>query len=307
MEAPWPCLVGPTGVGKSEIAYEIAKKLGYEILSCDAFQVYKELAVGTAQPPLEWQKMVPHHLVGTRNPRENWSAGDFAREADAILREKQKQGVGVILVGGSGFYLRALITGPPVGPLSNPALREKVQKRVETLGLEGAHGWLKTLDVGAADRIHVNDRQRICRALEKALTPKPTADSDEPAPVSAVLLGVECGRDQLDVLLMQRCRKMWKEGLLEEAKSLQSLGLPAQHSVWKAIGYLEALAFLNRELSEAEALEKMFRRTRQYAKRQWTWFRNQHEVQWFQKNPEEPPKSLIEQLALQISRLRREK
>lgn len=217
-EPPLICIVGPTGVGKSEIAFEIAKKLGYEILSCDAFQVYEGLAVGTAQPLLEWQREVPHHLVGSRKPSDSWTAGDFSREASAILEERKKKRIGVILVGGAGFYLKSLLEGPPSGTAVDPKVREEVGEKVEAMGLAGAHEWLRKLDAPTAQRIHAHDRMRICRALEKALSPMGFTPK-EFEPVFAKLYGIECGREELDCLIKLRCQKMWGKGFWKKPKS----------------------------------------------------------------------------------------
>src|SRR5579859_4153210 len=127
-------LVGPTGVGKSEIAYHLALKLKAEILSADAFQVYKGLAVGTAQPSLSWQKKVKHHLVGTRDPVLGWSAADFAREAVQIIHAARKKAKKLMVVGGAGFYLKALVEGIPPGSSPSPETRQWISKEVERLG-----------------------------------------------------------------------------------------------------------------------------------------------------------------------------
>ncbi len=304
MEEPLPCLVGPTGIGKSEIAYAIAQKLGYEILSVDAFQIYMGLEVGTAQPSREWQKNVPHHLVGIRNPMESWNAGEFSREASSILKDKKRNGTGVILVGGSGFYLRALIEGISAAPSTNLELRAQILKKVENIGLAPAYEWLKTLDPGAAGKINLNDHYRICRALEKALNSDSILALIAAPRMNAVRFGIECPREQLDEVLKARCVTIWKNGILKEAEKLRSDNVPMEFSVWKASGYLEALDFIDKKISESEALEKMFRRTRQYAKRQWTWFRHQHKIKWFQRDMQKSLNSLINLLTSEIADLR---
>jgi tRNA dimethylallyltransferase len=304
LKVPWPCLVGPTGIGKSEIAYAIAQKLGYEILSADAFQIYKGLEVGTAQPPQEWQQKVSHHLVGIRNPRENWSAGEFAREAFSILKDKMRLGTGVILVGGSGFYLRALIEGIQAAPAMNLELRARVVEKVENIGLVAAHEWLKTLDPLAAGKIHPNDQYRISRALEKALSSPSSPILTQTPKVDVVLFGIDCPKKQLDEMLKARCVNIWKTGILTEAEKLRSDRIPFDFQVWKAIGYREALDFLDKKISETEALEKIFHRTRQYAKRQRTWFRHQHKIKWFKREKLNNLNMLIDQLASEMLALR---
>lgn len=273
-----PILVGPTGVGKSEVAFLLAQKLGAEIISADAFQVYKGLEIGTAQPSRVWQTKIPHHLTGIRDPNESWNAVEFARQASRILEEPKT----FLLVGGAGFYLRALVEGPPSGESPSSEVRQFIVDRVRELGNEGAWAWLKEKDPQAAQRLHPNDLKRICRALEKTFPSKPEPENYTPLGKDRVLfLGLERSRDKLDERLKARTRQMWSGGLLEETQSLMKAGLPTDHPVWAAIGYAEAEAFSKGEMTQEAALERIFRRTRQYAKRQWTWFRHQHDVQWF--------------------------
>lgn len=279
---PLPCIVGPTGVGKSEVAFRLAKRLGAEILSVDAFQFYRGLPVGTNQPPPVWMNEVPHHFIACREPDESWSAPQFAAAALRLLREKQEAGLPVVAVGGSGFYLRALLEGAPEGEAPDPGLRREVQERYERLGAEGAHRWLAELDAAAARRLHPNDAMRVKRAIEKALAPvaPSTAPVDAWGPGNARVFGLECSRERLDERLRRRTLVMWKGGVLEETRRLLDLKVPPEAPVWGAIGYQEGAEFLAGRLSENAALERMFRRTRQYAKRQWTWFRHHHGTQW---------------------------
>jgi tRNA dimethylallyltransferase len=274
--------VGPTGVGKSEVAFLLAKKLGLEILSADAFQVYNGLPIGTAQPPLDWQSQVPHHLVGVRDPKLAWSAADFAREAKKILAECASKGKRVIVVGGAGFYLKALVDGLPAGGAAKPEVRLMVLERVRELGNEKAHEWLNEVDPSAAKRLHANDTQRICRALEKALDPATPKDFEPVGSSRVVFWGLERSREALDRLIQKRVEYMWNGGLLAEAEQLEKLNIPPAHPIWGTIGYAQALEFIRGNITEKEAIEKIFRRTRQYAKRQWTWFKRQHQVEWIQ-------------------------
>lgn len=282
-----PIIVGPTGVGKSEIAYQLAQKLKAEIISADAFQVFSGMEVGTAQPSKEWQKKIPHHLIGVRKPSQNWNAVEFAREARTIIDQKAKQAKPVLIVGGAGFYLRALISGPPQGDAPSSQTREEVQSQVREMGNEKAHEWLANRDPKAAGRIHVNDTMRICRALEKTFTkPLPGAEplvASDYVPLGAEnvrFIGLERSRENLDLLLQSRATAMWDKGLLDETRNLLTGELPETSPLWGAIGYAEAAAFIRGEITQPEAIEKIFRRSRQYAKRQWTWFKHQHQVDW---------------------------
>jgi tRNA dimethylallyltransferase len=276
-----PILVGPTGVGKSEVAYHLALKLKAEIISADAFQVYAGTEVGTAYPPKEWREKVPHYLIGTRRPSETWNAVQFAQEAVTLLQKKKLENKKVLVVGGAGFYLKALVQGAPAGTAPDPEVREMVSAKVAEMGNEAAHDWLQSRDPEAAQRLHPNDLQRICRALEKTFTSDKEVPRFEPLGEGNVLfLGLERSRENLDRALLQRTQAMWEGGLLEETENLMALGLPEDHPLWGAIGYLEGAAFLRKKITREEAQERMYRRTRQYAKRQWTWFKHQHKVEW---------------------------
>jgi tRNA dimethylallyltransferase len=296
-----PILVGPTGVGKSEIAFLLAKRLKAEIISADAFQVYRGLEVGTAQPPKEWQKEGPHHLVGIRDPQENWNAVEFAREAKKAIEAISDRKNQVLLVGGAGFYIRALVDGAPSGAAPTPEVRALVLEKIRELGNEKALAWLKERNPARAEKLHPNDIQRICRALEKTYETTPEKIEYDPlGPEKVLFWGLERSKDKLDAILKDRAESMWRGGLLDETKKLMEKGLPFDHPIWGAIGYAEAQAFLKGEWGEALALERIFRRTRQYAKRQWTWFKHQHEVRWLNLDEFPNSKSVVNILEKEI-------
>jgi tRNA dimethylallyltransferase len=279
----YPVLVGPTGVGKSEIAFRLAKVLEAEILSVDAYQVYRDIPIGTAQPPIEWQHQITHHLIGCRESNKKWNAAEFAGEASKIISNSKSAQKQFIIVGGSGFYLNSLISGIPHGVAPSKEIRNFVSTEVEKLGNEKAYAWLKNRDPHAAQRIHVNDRFRICRALEKYFSPfspiknRPTSKNENDP--SFLFFGFERSKENLDKILKLRTDYMWANGLMEETQKLRKKS-DLKCSIWKAIGYQEMLAFLNQEISEIEAKAIIFRRTRQYAKRQWTWFKHHHSIEW---------------------------
>jgi tRNA dimethylallyltransferase len=281
---PWtriPVLVGPTGVGKSEIACHLALRLKAEVISADAFQVYRGMEIGTAQPPLAWREIVPHHLIGERSPEEPWNAVEFAQNARNIIDERLKNGKKLIIVGGAGFYLKTLVEGSPEGTAPQQRTRQRVMERTVGLGNEKTYSWLQKRDPETAKRIHPNDLKRVCRALEKTYDHVSTPRSLEPLGAKNVIfLGLERSRESLKQLLKIRAEKMWNTGLINETRLLLAMDLPSDHSIWGAIGYAEALGFLRGEITRDAALERISQRSRQYAKRQWTWFRNQHDVHW---------------------------
>jgi tRNA dimethylallyltransferase len=277
---PYPVLVGPTGVGKSEVAFQLAQEWDAEILSADAFQVYRGFPVGTAQPPLEEQQKIRHHLIACLDLSEKWSSVEFAKKSSAIIHELESRNQRIVVVGGSGFYLKSLVEGSPAGEAPSVELRSWIADQINERGPEKSYQWLAERYPEAAKRIHPNDIYRIGRALEKSYGTPAVRPAPAFRPDQFKFYGLERSRENLDLRLRERIDKMWGRGLLDEARFLRRSGISEDHPVWGAIGYQEADAYLSQKISEADAKEKLFRRTRQYAKRQWTWFKHQHSVQW---------------------------
>jgi tRNA dimethylallyltransferase len=276
-----PVLVGPTGVGKSEIAYHLAIRLNAEIISADAFQIYRGMEIGTAQPPLSWLKKVPHHLIGERFPEEQWNAVEFAQKARKIIDERMRKGKKLILVGGAGFYLKTLVEGAPVGTAPQPRIRQWLTERTAGLETEKVYAWLQERDPKTAKRIHPNDVKRVCRALEKTYDRiSPFVPFKPLGSKNVFFLGLERSRENLKRLLWNRAEKIWEGGLINETRELLGKNFPPDHPIWGAIGYAEALGFLRGKMTREAAIERISQRSRQYAKRQWTWFRHQHDVHW---------------------------
>ncbi|MGH7738634.1 MAG: tRNA (adenosine(37)-N6)-dimethylallyltransferase MiaA, partial [bacterium] len=205
---------------------------------------------------------------------------EFARRAAPIIADCRNRNKNIVVVGGAGFYLKALVEGIPDGEAPDPETRSWIEAQIEQLGSSKAHQWLKERDPQSADRIHANDLYRIGRALEKSYSAPalPAAPFFDPGLFR--FYGLEQARSHLDLKLKERTVTMWRSGLLDEVEFLKNARVTAAHPVWGAIGYREAADFLDRKISESQAKEKIFRRTRQYAKRQWTWFKRQHLVQW---------------------------
>lgn len=296
-----PILVGPTGIGKSEVAYHLALQCGYEIISADAFQVYRGMEIGTAQPSQVLQTKVNHHLVGIRKPQESWNAVQFAESAKKIIDEGRQNGQRFLVVGGAGFYLRALVEGPPHGGAPSPETRTMVMEKAGELGAEKAHEWLASRDADAAKRLNPQDLRRVCRALEKTFETITVEVKYEPlGPKNVLFLGLERSRENLDKLLRCRTEAMWRDGLLAETEKLMKLSLPVDHPALGAIGYTEASNYLQDRMTQEEVLERIFRRTRQYAKRQWTWFKHQHEVEWINLDNYSSMDSVVQMLREKI-------
>jgi len=278
-------IAGPTGVGKSEAAVLVAEEIDGEIISADSRQVYRGLEIGTAAPGRELLERVPHHLVSTRDPRQSWSAGDFAAEAARCIEAIASRSRIPIVTGGSGFYIRALTDGlfeePPVDPGERERVRAGLEARLREEGVEALWADLAALDPGWAEGIPATDTQRVIRGLEihalhgVPLTELQQRQKCEPfcdADWTQVLL--ERDRDVLYRRLNERVTALFEEGWLEEADRLRSGGVPVDAPGLTGLGYDLLYRHLDGELSRDETIEGIRKEHRNYAKRQLTWFRN---------------------------------
>ena len=284
-------LVGPTAAGKTALAVELAERLGGEVVSADAFAVYRGLDIGTAKPGPAEMRRVPHHLIDVADPRERYSAGMFARDADAAIAAIRARGRLPIVVGGTMFYVRALLRGLFPEPPRDEALRRTLDDewRRDPAALRER---LAELDPEAAGRLAPGDRQRILRALEVALVagrPMSALWREHPLPQArhlARLLGTAPGRPELHARIAARVDEMYARGLLGEVRGLLAAGVPPGAHALKAIGYRECLRVLAGEWTVEQARERTTAATRQLAKRQLTWLRGARGVEWLQTTGE---------------------
>jgi len=276
---PLLTVIGPTGSGKSALAVALARHFDGEIVNCDSLQVFRGFDIGTAKLPLADRLSPPHHLFDICSAAESFTAADFARHVKALLPEITARGRLPILCGGTGFYLRALLRGLSPGPATDPALRARLEKRVNLSRI------LARLDPEAALRIHPNHRNRVLRALEiRILTGRPShelfAQASDPLLGYRVLqLGLAPRREVLYSKLNDRSALMWQAGLPGEARRLLTL-YPPTAKPFAALGYKQALDYLSGRASEAEAIADLQLKTRHYAKRQLTWFRADPDILW---------------------------
>lgn len=276
-----PCLavVGPTASGKSDLALTLAKRYGGEIVNFDSVQVYRRFDIGTAKTPPAQRNGIRHHLIDHVEPGNDYSAGDFARDARALLEDMRIRAAVPVLVGGTGLYLEALLKGLFRGPQRNPDLRERLRLTAES-HTEG-YLWrlLRKLDPRAAEGIHRNDEPKLVRAIEVCLAgSRPMTeqwrDPGEPLTGFEVfLLGLDPCREALYDRIESRARRMFAEGLVEEVRDLRRMGIPRTAKPFGALGYAQCLRYLDGECSLGEAIESTALQTRRYAKRQMTWFR----------------------------------
>ena len=281
-------IVGPTASGKSGLAIELAEVLGAEIISCDSQYVYRRLDVGTAKPSADELARVPHHLVNVCEPTEQLSAGDYVRLAGAAIRNIRRRGRRVIVVGGTGLWLRALIYGVIDVPEAVPEIREALRREMESRGREAMFARLQDIDPEAAAAIDRNNGVRIVRALElfQLTGTRPSelwARHAFRQPLWRVrVFGLNPPRERLYERIEERTRQMFQSGLLEEARALAADGLAEAAAVKRAIGYPQAMAAVRGEMSVEAAIQETAKLSRHYAKRQWTWFRAEKAVEWLE-------------------------
>jgi tRNA dimethylallyltransferase len=286
---PYPlvAIVGPTASGKSDLALAVAERFGGEIVNYDSVQVYRGFDIGTAKLPPELRRSIPHHALDIVDPREVFTAGDYARRARAILAGIRERGRLPVLVGGTGFYLRALLDGLFRGPERDEALRRRLERRAARRPAGYLHRILKRFDAASARRIHPNDAPKLIRAIEVCLLEKkPMAElweqgRDALEGFRPLRVGLDPGREALLERIERRAERMFEQGLVEETRRLLESGVPRGAWPFGSLGYNEAIRELDGKLSRSEAIELTARMTRRYAKRQMTWFRREPGVEWF--------------------------
>lgn len=281
---PVVAIVGPTATGKTRVAIDLARETSAEIVSVDSMLLYRGMDVGTAKPTLEERAGVPHHMVDVADPDDPYDARRFAAEAARAIDAIRGRGHPVILVGGTGLYLRALLHGLAPAPGANPALRAELRALAERDGRAAVHARLRDVDPAAADRISPNDLVRMERALEAAAggTPMSTLQAGhgfEETRYDALIVALDRPGPELAARIEERARRMFEAGFVEEVRSLVARYGPALR-VLGAVGYKEVAWMLRENTSLSETMEAVARATRRYAKRQRTWFRSEAGVEW---------------------------
>jgi tRNA dimethylallyltransferase len=288
VEPPLVAIVGPTASGKSALALRLAEERGGEIVSCDSLQVYRGLDIGSAKPTLEERRQVPHHLIDVRDPDEDFSAADYARLSRAVVADITRRGRLPIVAGGTGLYLRALLTGLFEGPSRDEALRARLEAMADRFGDPRLHRVLQCVDPASAARIHPSDRLRIVRAVEvfratgRPLSEQHREGSDPLRGYRVLVAGLAPEREELRRRVVERTRAMFDGGLVDEVRALRARGYGPALRPLRAIGYRQAADVLEGRLTADQAREAVVLETMQYAKRQRTWFRHQAPVRWFE-------------------------
>ncbi|MCB1113883.1 MAG: tRNA (adenosine(37)-N6)-dimethylallyltransferase MiaA [Chlamydiia bacterium] len=290
-------LAGPTATGKSALGMELAEQMNGEIITADSMQVYKGMDIGTAKATLEERQSIPHHLLDIRNVDEIFNVVDFYYEARQSCMHVLSNGKVPIVVGGSGFYLRSLIYGPPSGPPSVPELRKEIEEEFDRMGPEFMYQKLEQLDLEYAHTITKNDRQKIVRALEiiqltgKKVSRHSWKERRKPQNYDFRCWFLHRPKDILYRRIEKRCDDMIELGLIDEVRDLKEKGLLKNSSASQAIGYKQTLDYLDSDQSK-EAFETFVREfkkaSRHYAKRQLTWFRKESMFRWLDLDLHDP-------------------
>lgn len=280
---PVVAVVGPTAVGKSDLAVALAQSVGGEVVNTDAMQLYRGMDVGTAKHPVDERVGVPHHLLDLLEVTQGASVAHFQRLAREVIAQCRARSVVPVLVGGSALYTRAVLDRFDF-PGTDPAVRERWQQRLDRVGAEALHRELREVDPEAAGQILPGNGRRIVRALEVVeLTGRPfsaTLPRQEYVDPATVQIGLDCPRDELDRRIEARVRRMWDAGLLDEVRELERQGLREGLTASRALGYQQVLAHLAGECTEQEAYEATVRGTRRFARRQDSWFRKDPRITW---------------------------
>ena len=286
MKSSLICILGPTAVGKTEIAIQVAQRLNAEIVSLDSRQIYRGMDIGTAKPTPDQRGAVPHHLIDCVEVDQPFSVAEYQQLADVAITEIHGRGKRTMAVGGAGLYFRGIIDGLFDGPGADTDIRAKLQREADEHGNTALHERLRRCDPAAADRVHPNNLVRVIRALEiYELTGKPISTlqgqwkkSEPRYPFRA--FGLNIAREMLYRRIEDRADRMVEAGLIEEVKWLLDQGYPRNCVAMKSFGYKELIEYLDGKRTLDEAIALLKQNTRRFAKRQLTWFRNDPRIEW---------------------------
>lgn len=299
-------LTGPTASGKTAVGVALARRLGAEVVALDSMTLYRGMDVGTAKPTLDERQGVPHHLIDVLDPWEAASVAAYRAWAAEAVAAIESRGKRVLFVGGTALYLKALLRGLFDGPGADPDLRRELEAEAARSGDAAVHARLSAVDPVSAARLHPNDRRRVVRALEVvAATGRPLSawqtGHDRPAPAGVAVFSLGRPRDDLRVRIDRRVVAMFDGGLVDEVRALTRGPRPWHPVPAQGVGYREAADLLAGRLSYAEAVERVQARTRQFAKRQGTWFRGLAEVRPCPLSGDDSPEETARRLAGRIN------
>lgn len=282
------CVVGPTACGKTRLGVLLAQKYNGEVVSCDSMQIYRGMTIGTAAATPDEMKGIPHHMLAVADPEESWSAARYAEAATPVVEDIFARGKRPILVGGTGLWLDALLRGHRFAPgRAGSAVRTHLETRLAEDGIGPLLEELRRVDPVSAEKLHPSDEKRILRALEvfretgQTISAHDAAERALPPKFPSVKIGLRfADREDMKALIDRRVDAMVENDLLDEVRALLDRGLPRSATALQAIGYKEFAGVLEGEKTEAEAIDEVKLRSRQYAKRQLTWLRRDESIHW---------------------------
>jgi tRNA dimethylallyltransferase len=292
-------IAGPTAVGKTAVAIELAKLLKTEIISADSRQFYREMAIGTAKPNEDELSQAKHHFINSHSITDNFSVGDFEKQGLALLQDIFQKHDTAILVGGSGLYIKAICEGFDELPSASSEIRDRLNQAFNDKGISYLQGQLKDADPVYYNQVDLNNPQRLIRALEVfEATGKPFSSYRKAItnrrPFHTIKIGLDLPRDILYQRINQRVDAMIDQGLIEEVRSL----LPFRHyNALNTVGYSELFDYIDGKTDLYTAIELIKQNTRRFAKRQLTWFRKDKDITWFVKDAPALIDSILEKLS----------
>ena len=276
-------IVGPTAIGKTALSISVANHFNAEIISCDSRQFYKEMTIGTAVPSIKELNSAKHHFIQNRSIFEEYSVGEFERDALATLNQLFTKNDVVVMVGGSGLYVDAVLNGLDDFPDVDPEIRKQLNQQLETFGIENLQRQLKEKDVETYNSIAIENPHRLIRALEICIgTDLPYSSfknkPKSPRNFTSIKIGLNADRELIYNRINQRVDLMIQEGLLEEAKKIHP---HKDLNALQTVGYRELFSFFDGEITKEFAIEEIKKNTRRFAKRQLTWYRKDDSITWF--------------------------
>ncbi|GAB4072655.1 tRNA (adenosine(37)-N6)-dimethylallyltransferase MiaA [Barrientosiimonas marina] len=291
MIQPVVAIVGPTGVGKTRLSIDIAHRFDGEVINGDSLQVYRGLNIGTDKITQNDKQSIPHHMLDIKHPSEPFSAADFQQMVQASIEAINRRGKLPVIVGGTGLYIQAALYNYHFAekPRDENVTR-RLEEELKTLGADKLYENLKAIDPDQAVKIHPNNHQRLIRALEIYETTGKTMsdyqqDQPENSPYSPILLGLEMDRQLLYQRINARVEQMLEQGLVEEVRLLYNQGYE-NHQALRGIGYKEFIPYFKGEQTFDDTIKLLKRNSRRYAKRQYTWFKNKMQVNWYHVTPD---------------------
>lgn len=279
-DKPLVVVLGPTASGKTALSLDIAKKFDGEVVSADSRQIYKFMDIGTDKIMPKDQKGIPHHMIDLILPDERFTLTDYKTQASIVINDILKRGKIPLLVGGTGLYIRSITQNYDIPEGENPEIRQKLYEELEAKGEEFMHEKLKKLDPVSAEKIHPHNHRYLIRALEINMTRGKKIDKKRKPEFACMQIGIKWEREKLYERISKRVDLQIERGLIKEVEKLLDMGYSPKLPSMTSLGYQEIIQFLEKKITLEEAIELIKRNTRNYSKRQLTWFRRDENIDW---------------------------